>query len=94
MSDVTYRVRFRRDHRWAPGRVSAYLDGELAPRAHARIERHAEACPECRAVLESLRRMLGLLRTLPPASPKPVALDIAVAVRARLHERPPAEQAE
>jgi anti-sigma factor RsiW len=88
VSDDTHRARFLRDHRWAPGRISAYLDGELASRSQARLERHAAACPECRAVLDSLRRMLGLLKTLPPASPKPVALEIAAAVRARLHERP------
>jgi anti-sigma factor RsiW len=88
VSDVTHQARFLRDHRWAPGRISAYLDGELASRSQARLERHAEECPECRAVLDSLRRMLSLLQGLPPASPKPAALEIAAAVRARLHERP------
>jgi anti-sigma factor RsiW len=88
VSDVTHQARFLRDHRWAPGRISAYLDGELASPSQARLERHADECPECRAVLDSLRRMLGLLAALPATRPKPAALEIAAAVRARLHERP------
>ena len=86
MSDVLHRARFQRDHRWAPGHMSAYLDGELAARSRARMERHSDECPECRGVLHSLRRMLGLLHGLPPASVKPEAADVAAAVRARLHE--------
>ena len=86
MSKVLRRARFRRDHRWAPRHMSAYLDGELASRAWARIERHTGECPECRGILRSLRRMLGRLHGLPPASPTPAAADLAAAVRARLHE--------
>jgi anti-sigma factor RsiW len=89
MSSVMHRLRFMRDHRWAPGHMSAYLDGELAPRARARLDRHAEECPECRGVLHSLRRMLGLLQGLPPARPWPDATEnIAGAVRRRLREPP------
>jgi anti-sigma factor RsiW len=84
MSNVVHRARFRRDHRWAPGHMSAYLDGELASRSRARIERHTGECPECRGILASLRRMLGLLQGLPPASARREAPDIAAAVRARL----------
>jgi anti-sigma factor RsiW len=67
--------------------MSGYLDGELAPRARYRLERHTRECPECRGVLRSLRRMLGLLHGLPAASPSH-APDIAAAVRARLREPP------
>ena len=86
MSNVLHRARFMRDHRWAPGHMSAYLDGELASRPRARIERHSEECPECRGVLYSLRRMLGMLQRLPPPSTRADALNITAAVRARLHE--------
>jgi anti-sigma factor RsiW len=87
MSNVLHRARFKRDHRWAPRRMSAYLDGELASRSRGRIERHTGECAECRGVLHSLRRMLGLLQGLPQASAGRGAPDIAAAVRARLHER-------
>jgi anti-sigma factor RsiW len=86
MSSVLFRARLKRDHRWAPGHMSAYLDGELGSRSRARIERHTGECPECRGILHSLRRMLGLLRGLPSASARREAPDIAAAVLARLHE--------
>lgn len=83
-----HRARFKRDHRWAPGHMSAYLDGELASRLRARMQRHTAECAECRRILRSLRRMLGLLQGLPPASGKREAANLAAAVRARLHEPP------
>jgi anti-sigma factor RsiW len=85
MNGVVGRVRFRRDHRWAPGQMSAYLDRELASRARTRLEHHTAECPECRGVLEGLRRMLGLLHRLSPPDP-PEAAEIVAAVRARLHD--------
>jgi anti-sigma factor RsiW len=66
--------------------MSAYLDGELASRARARLKRHAEECPKCRGVLHGLRLMLGRLHALPPLDERPDAADIAAAVKARLHE--------
>jgi hypothetical protein len=86
MSNVIHRERFKRDHRWAPGRMSAYLDGELGSRSRARLERHTGECPECRGVLNSLRRMLGRLHRLAPADSRSDTPDIAAAVRARLDE--------
>jgi anti-sigma factor RsiW len=86
MSSILHRARFMRDHRWAPGHMSGYLDGELASRARARMQRHTGECPECRGVLHSLRRLLARLRGLPPARRAGEAPDIAAAVRARLHE--------
>jgi anti-sigma factor RsiW len=88
MSNVLHGARFALDHRWAPAHMSAYLDGELADRARARLERHASECAECRGVLGSLRRMLGLLHRLPPERLGRGGQDIAAAVRARLHESP------
>lgn len=81
-------IRFRRDHRWVPRHLSAYLDGDLVDRSRARIQRHVQDCPECRGALRTLDRMLGLLQRLPPVSSteKP---DIASAVRRRLHDSSP-----
>lgn len=68
--------------------MSGYLDRDLASRARARLERHAEECPECRGVLYGLRWMLSRLSALPPVDERPAAADIAAAVKARLHEPP------
>lgn len=62
-------LRFRRDHRFTPGRLSAYLDDDLGPRARARVARHTDECPECRGLLHSLRRLVGALGAPRPAEP-------------------------
>ena len=84
MNGVLHRARFRRDHRWAPRHMSAYLDGDLASRSRARLERHTGECAECRGVLRGLGRMLVRLHSLPASGHR--APDIARAVRRRLHE--------
>jgi anti-sigma factor RsiW len=85
MSDVFHRVRFERDHHWAPGRMSAYLDGELSSRQRRRMRRHIDECVQCRRLLAGLRRMLGALASLPgPADGDPAR--IAASVRLRLDE--------
>ena len=89
MSSFLGHMRLRRDHRWAPAHMSAYLDGELVSGARARLERHAEECPECRGLLYGLRRMLGALARLAEVSERGAAPDIATAVGRRLHEQPP-----
>jgi anti-sigma factor RsiW len=86
MANTFDRMRFRRDHRWAPGRMSAYLDDELPPRGRTRLERHIRDCPECRGVLGALRRMLSLVKSRPPMSSTEAIPDIASAVLTRLHE--------
>ncbi len=55
-------------------RVQAYFDGELDALSAADIERHGEACAECRALLGDLDHVRGALRqdlsyacTPPPA---------------------------
>ncbi len=54
-------------------RVQAYFDGELDALSAADIERHSEACAECRALLKDLEQMRTALRqeltyaTIPPA---------------------------
>lgn len=88
MSGFLQRTRFERDHRWAPRHMSEFLDGELARRGRARIERHARHCPECRWLLGSLRRTIGALQGLPPSGGDGRAPRIAAAVRMRLDEPP------
>jgi anti-sigma factor RsiW len=87
MNRAWHRVRFWRDHQWAPGHMSEYLDDELAARARSRMERHTEECPDCHGVLGGLRLLLGALHRLsrPGSADTP---DIAAAVRRRLHESP------
>jgi anti-sigma factor RsiW len=43
-------------------RVQAYFDGELDALSAAEVERHTEACPECRALLTDLAQMRTTLR--------------------------------
>jgi anti-sigma factor RsiW len=87
MSNTGHQLRFMRDHRWAPGHMSAYVDGDLASRARARLDRHIKECAECRRLLHGLRRMLGVLQGLPQPSARPGgSQQIAAAVRRRLHE--------
>jgi hypothetical protein len=52
-------------------RLSEYLDGSLVGRAKARLERHLDACAECRGELAELRGTVLLLRQLatPVAEP-------------------------
>lgn len=49
--------------------LSAYLDGQLAPRERARVEKHLKACAQCRAELETLRHTVALLRMVPTVKP-------------------------
>jgi anti-sigma factor RsiW len=42
-------------------RLSAHLDGELSPRAEARLTRHLAGCQGCRESSWRLRRVVRLL---------------------------------
>lgn len=85
MSELLDRARFSRDHRWAHGHMSGYLDGGLAPSRRTRMERHVTECPECRQLLAVLCRVVGALRRMrPPVGA--TALQIAASVRLRLEE--------
>jgi anti-sigma factor RsiW len=86
---LLYRVQFRRDHGWAPGRMSEYLDGELAPRGRARLEHHLHDCPECARLLAGLRAVVHGLGRLSAPSGGSGPAHIAAAVRGRLGEPPP-----
>jgi len=84
MSTLMDRDRFRRDHRWAPGRMSDYLDGELAPARRARMERHLGEFADCRRLLAGLRRTVDALHRLTAPGEGVDALAIAASVRGRL----------
>ena len=87
MSTSLDREHFGRDHRWATGRMSDYLDGELAPARRARIERHLGECAKCRRLLDGLRGTVAALHRLTPPEDGVDALAIATSVRGRLGER-------
>ena len=70
--------------------MSAYLDSELRAGLGRGFERHTAECPECRSVLDDLRRMLALLHSAPAPEPVADVPAIASAVLWRLHE--PAER--
>jgi anti-sigma factor RsiW len=84
MSGLFEQLRFGRDHRWAQGQMSAYVDGDLALSARSRMERHVVECDECERVLAGLRAMLEALHRLPAASGNEKAVAIVASVRARL----------
>jgi anti-sigma factor RsiW len=86
MSPLWHELRFRRDHRWTPLHMSAYLDHDLSAWARARLQRHTAECHECRGVLDDLRRMLGLLQSAPSPDPAADVPAITSAVLRRLHE--------
>lgn len=88
MSRFLSRMRFSRDHRWAPGHMSDYLDGGLAPSRRRRMERHVGDCPECGRLLAALHRMMDALHRAPPPVAAADAAQIAEAVRRRLQEPP------
>jgi len=46
-------------------RLSEYIDGELDESICAGIESHLGDCPPCQRFLESLRRTVGLLESMP-----------------------------
>ncbi|MCE5258799.1 MAG: zf-HC2 domain-containing protein [Chloroflexi bacterium] len=63
------------DHRFAQENLSAYIDGRLEPREHARLTRHIAACSICSADLETLRQTKALLGQMPRmAAPRSFAL--------------------
>ena len=45
--------------------VTDYLEGALAPEAHARFEEHVMSCPPCHTHLEQMRRTIEVVGRLP-----------------------------
>jgi anti-sigma factor RsiW len=88
MSKLLGRARFRRDHRWAPERMSEYLDAELGRPDRDRMQRHLGECRECRRLLAGLQAVANALARLPAPPGEANALQLASAVRPRLKEPP------
>ena len=88
MHEFLARIRFRRDHRWAPDRMSDYLDGDLPPSRRPRMERHVGECAECRRLLADLGRIVNALHRLPAVGYGVDPVRLAGSVRPRLDEPP------
>jgi anti-sigma factor RsiW len=69
------RLRERLDHRFAQRHMSDFVDGALSARRQRRIQRHADACPQCGPLRRALVRLVGELRRLRAA----VAADGSIA---------------
>lgn len=65
-------------------RVFAFYDGELGPEERAGVQRHLDACPDCRAELAAWKASAE--RFFRP-SPVPVSEDFVRSVMDRLEER-------
>jgi hypothetical protein len=68
-------------------RLSAYLDGELAPAERARVAAHLEACAECTARLAELAAVNEATASLPSEAPQGYFESFPARVRARLAPR-------
>lgn len=62
-------------------RLSEYLDEELGAGERAGVEAHLDACAECRATLDELRRVVARAETLTDAPP---GADLWPAIAARI----------
>lgn len=85
-------LRFARDHRWTQRHMSDYLDGDLADDDRRRADRHLRECPECHALLASLRVVLVKLGGVRRRPERPVADSILAGVHERLGEQGADEQ--
>jgi anti-sigma factor RsiW len=81
---------------WGQGHLSldaivAYVDGELAPGAHARADAHVAACPECAAEVAAQRQARAALRAAGgPCLPSSLLRSLrAIPVDAELPPVPP-----
>jgi anti-sigma factor RsiW len=83
MHALLARLRFVIDHRWAPPRMSSYIDSDLKVHQRARMERHVSECRRCRGLLAELELLIAGLHRL-PAPAEADATTIVAAVRVRL----------
>jgi anti-sigma factor RsiW len=54
--------------------LSAYVDGALSPQQTAEVAAHLAVCDRCRAVMNDLRAVRAVLRSMPQPSPHPSLL--------------------
>jgi hypothetical protein len=64
-------------------KLPGYLDGALPSRAHGPVREHLDSCSECRAELETYRKLLVLMSQ--SGRPEPPA-DLAVRIRVAVSE--------
>ena len=64
------------DHQQASNTFSDYVDGTVAPREKAELERHLAACIQCRTELTGFRKTLGSLGRLKQPAPPSLLGDI------------------
>jgi anti-sigma factor RsiW len=83
------RLRFWRDHRWAPDQMSAHLDGELPAGPRGRMEAHLSECADCRRLFAGLTLVVSALHRLTPSASGLDPAQLAVAVRGRLADGQP-----
>jgi hypothetical protein len=91
MHELRAKIRFWRDHRWTPDRMSDYLDGSLEPGERARVERHVGVCVECRRVIGGLRLVVEALHLLPAPEPGRNLIGFVESVRARVEDPEPSK---
>jgi anti-sigma factor RsiW len=60
------------------GQISDYVDGELEETLCAELEAHLAVCPDCRVMVDTVRRTIVLYRSQSPA-------DLPAEVQARLY---------
>jgi anti-sigma factor RsiW len=63
--------------------LSDYVDGDLDETLCIEIERHMDACDNCRVVVDTLRKTVLLYRNL-PAEPMPATLEARLFKRLEL----------
>lgn len=61
---LRWHVRHELDHRWAPSRMSDYLDGDLPDADRERMRRHVGECADCSRDLSGLRTVVHGLAEL------------------------------
>ncbi len=59
------------EHKEIQKLLSAYAGGDLGPDRSRGVESHLAECPDCRAELDDLRALMGLLRSVPEVEPPP-----------------------
>jgi anti-sigma factor RsiW len=72
------------DHQWSQRHLSHYAEGDLAPRARRRLDRHAAGCPDCGRGLRAVR---ALRRVLAAGGGDPVRAPASILDRARAAHR-------
>lgn len=63
--------------------LADYLEGDLSLDRRARVDAHLDACGQCAAEVDQMRRMIRLLRLLPePETPPMIAANVMRRIRA------------